>query len=331
MLHRMRLFLIHLLLLFFLPAFIVFGQLNIDEIDSFQNLSSIVEIYDSKEVKIGDGIPSFSNHWKKGVFDGFSKGPIDNGNWYKISLISNTDTQKILYFDYSLVPILKLWVVSQNDTIFYSGGTESVNDYNNGYSYVIDFTKGVEKEIYFYMYGKGWPVHAALNLYDQETFEKESRTEFEITTYLRAIVFTLLAMGCLIGILTKQKVFHFYVCTILSGVLFAECELGVFINTFGIKYQYLNYFLRNFFNISFIISLLYFYNFFIPDKRLFTKTLRWFNPVMIIYTVISFFTLSFFTSEVVVYTNFLLLIGLSWVCFIICTFILFKYRNFVTI
>ncbi|KXX70210.1 7TM-DISM domain-containing protein [Flammeovirga sp. SJP92] len=310
------------------------AQINIDKLNNKFNLTPHAQIYGGAQPPSSDTHPVFSDLWEDSNSKGLSRGPTEEASWYRLMLKSNKEVQKVLYFNYTLIPNLEIWVFSsEGDSLHYFGGTgsparlQSLGISEKGYSYIIDFKKGEEKTIYFRMDGQGWPIHSEVFLFDVPSFLESNQNEFYIISFLRAVVITLLSIGFFIGILSRQPVFLLYALTFGIGIFFAECEIGLFIDLFGAEYHDANYIMRHFFNLVYIISLVYFYNLFIPEERFFKKFLSWFSPSFLIYSVISVITLVASSSPVVVYVNFIAIVIISWVSFFVSSVILYKNRN----
>ncbi|MBD0403547.1 7TM-DISM domain-containing protein [Flammeovirga sp. EKP202] len=315
-------------------ATLTHAQVNVEKLDEKFNLTPYTQKYGEDQPTFIDNRPIFQNHWQKPDRLGLSKGPTDKGSWYRLILSSKTELQKVLYFNYTLIPQLEFWVLSSNgEAAHYHGGTSTLDRTQHlgvsdkGYSYVMDFDEGEEKIIYFRMEGQGWPIHSEVFLFDVTTFLESNQNEFYIISFLRAVVITLLSIGFFIGILSRQRVFIFYALTFSAGILFAECEIGLFVDAFKDKYHEANYILRHLLNVAYIFALIYFYNYFTPEKRFFKQFLRWFNPLIAIYTVISFTSLVASENPVIVYVNFISVVILSWVSFFGSSVILYKKRN----
>ncbi|NME68434.1 sensor histidine kinase [Flammeovirga aprica] len=311
------------------------AQIKIETLNDKFNLTPYAQKYGVDQPVFQGNRPVFSNNWEKPNRKGLSKGPTEEGSWYRLILTSEKEAQKVLYFNYSLIPTLELWVLSSGgDSIHYYGGTsspvhlKSLGISDKGYSYVLNFDEGDEKIIYFRMEGQGWPIHSEVFLFDVTSFLESNQHEFYIISFLRAVVITLLSIGFLIGVLTRQPVFLFYALTFSAGILFAECEVGLFIDIFKDQYHDANYIMRHFFNLVYILSLVYFYNLFIPEQRFFKKFLSWFNPLFLVFSVVSIVSLIASKNPVVVYVNFISIVIISWVSFGFSTVILYKKRKF---
>ncbi|OHX66379.1 sensor histidine kinase [Flammeovirga pacifica] len=326
-----------LLLLFlgFLYSSLIYAESKVYNVTSNPkrtNCTRYVENYTDQLPFFIDGGPHFLDSWKETSLDGLSDGPYENTHWYRLRLYSDIQQSKILFFNYILVPRMRIWVKNENDVIkeYELGSNSSYYQDSDqplirGYDLKLDFKAGEEIEIFFFKNGYGWPTHTDLFLCDEPTFLKENYEDNKNLIILRVLVLTMLTMGLIVALLSKEKVFLFYALSFYSGALFAETELGSFVKYFDSQWINFSYYLRHFANLFYIISLIYFYKYLLNDVRNgFNKLIKWFTPLWIAYTFITLILFLITKNEEVIAGIFISVVLLSWVSFGWCFYLLFQ-------
>ncbi|WP_281614407.1 7TM diverse intracellular signaling domain-containing protein [Flammeovirga sp. SubArs3] len=323
------------LLIFFLLKYqsIPAKTILVDTAKTTVNCTNAVDIYQDKVPLFIDNDPFFLDEWNDVPLDGLSEGPFSKGNWHRLILESEVDVQKLMYFNYVLIPNIHIWVKEEgnNSIEYFSFGTnsdyyttEQSRDYR-GYVVPLSFKANKIKEIYFFMEGHGWPTHSDIYLYDPGVYRNNFERDNYVLTILRVVVLTMLTIGLVIGIISRQNVFLYYALSFYSGVLFAEVELGIFVRFLDVNYHHLSYYIRHFANIAYITSLLYFYKYLIGnDNSSFNAVLKWFAPFIHIYSVVTFLLFLFSDNPTMIAIIFLSIVVVSWLSFLICFVLLLR-------
>ncbi|MBB3697586.1 hypothetical protein KMW28_05330 [Flammeovirga yaeyamensis] len=296
------------------------------------NCTKFVENYSDRLPFHAEGEdPNFLNAWQQTSFDGLSNGPFDGVQWYRLKLQSEHRQNKVLYFNYILVPEITVWVKHINNRVEkYELGSNSSFYHNpdqpliRGYDIPLYFEKGEVIEVIFFKNGYGWPTHTDILLCDTTSFERDQKEATHYLVILRVLVLTMLTIGLVIGLLSKERVFLFYAFSFYSGILFAETELGSFIKYFDKEWLNFSYYLRHFANLFYIISLVYFYKYLIHNVHSgFVKFTKWFTPLWLGYTLITAFIFLLTRNETVISIIFVSVVLLSWVSFGWCFYLLY--------
>ncbi|MBB6463058.1 sensor histidine kinase [Flammeovirga kamogawensis] len=274
------------LLIILLPFSLCWGQPSFD-ISSSELIDDFVEVTSSTTTNVYLHPNSFT--WNKLPFDKYTVVPFSTAKWYRFTLTSSLEQEKVLAFSYKMTPSLDVYIfssVTQNWSVVHMGTVVADNHRARGIP--LKFIKGEVKEIYYRVYGYGTLTSSNPEILSSEVVAAKNKVNANLGLIMRTVFVVFILIGSVLFYSLKDKMYSNFVIALLGAFLFIEVESGSLLGLFSLNGLDISYFFKIVAAHALVVSFFYFLRdlLFLEDRKQKGNVGKYFNVVFIAIEII---------------------------------------------